>query len=162
MSATHPELSPPSRSGCVELISAVMAEVPGARGLVVFILDYERLSGAPCQFDPLQFGMLDRLAQRLSTCAEFWHRIVKGEHGELVVIAQGLVDSGTVLESAARLLHGFTEELSFAAEAFIGIAVYPKQGATAEELLLAAEKSLVDAKRNGPSRSGRGAFFMQA
>ena len=163
MSASRPESSSRHCSGCLELVSAVMAQIPSGRGSVVFLLGYDR-SGEPLyESDPLQeLGALDPLAQRLSTCAEFWHRIVPGEHGEFFVIAQGLADGGAVLASAARLVHGLTEAISFAAEVFIGIALFPQHGATTEALLSAAGKSLDDAKRNAQTRSGRGAHCRAA
>ena len=156
MSASRTESQTSRRSDCLELVSAVMAQVPSGRGSVVFLLDYDRSNEPVYETDPLQeLGALDRVAQRLSTCAEFWHRIVPGDHGEFVVIAQGLVDGGAVLASAARLVHGLTEAISFAAEVFIGIAMYPQHGATTQALLRAAELSLDEAKRNAQPRAGR-------
>ena len=103
-----------TRADCIEMLSTVLAHAPGSvRGTAVFMLHSERRAGgdgdaAWCLDDHVLADVL----QRLAAAAPTWHRLLHGERGEFIVIAQGLVDGGAVLGSAARLVHAYDDALA--------------------------------------------------
>lgn len=139
------------RSACLALIDAVLAHPPGGvRGSALFLLD--------CCGPQLSDAALAEVERRLHSAAPAWHRLLRGESGEFVVVAQGLVDGGAVLGAASRLVHAFDEalqssDLPLCPDVAIGIAVAPQQGARAAPLLAAAESSLRESR--AASRLGR-------
>lgn len=140
------------RAAIVSTLAAVLEQV-GARGTGVFMLacDGPRPDdGAPCRLDD---ALLAEVARRLRAAAPAWHRLLRNDAGEFVVIAQGLLDGGAVLGTAARLVHAFDDALLIAcmhagAEVSIGIAFAAQPGAHAASLLAAAESGLRDARRS--------------
>ena len=141
------------RQACLRLLATLIDHAGGdARGLAVFLLDH---GDAPSDVRPPARPSLDQatvieVSRRLRAVAPAWNRLLRGDHGEFVVIAQGLVDGGTVLGTAARLVHAFDEALQGAetcvdAEVSVGIAFAPQHDARAEVLLAAAEASLREA-----------------
>jgi predicted signal transduction protein with EAL and GGDEF domain len=155
-----------SRADWLRVLDTVVRHAPGdARGSAVFLLDFEATpdSGGPVDKPPLDAAIAAEAARRIHAASPAWHRVLRGENDEFIVIAQGLVDGGTVLGTAARLVHAFTETLQHAelpaVEVSVGIALAPQQGASAPALLAAAEAGLRDAMataRRGRRQKNRG------
>ncbi len=139
------------RSACLAMLDAVLAHPPGGvRGSALFLLD-----GCGPRLDD---AVLAEVERRLRAAAPAWHRLLRGDSGEFVVIAQGLVDGGAVLGAAARLVHAFddalqTSDLPLCPDVAIGIAFAPQHGARAAPMLAAAEASLRESR--AASRLGR-------
>jgi len=141
-----------SRPDCVRVLDTVVRHAPGdARGTAVFLLDCSQAPGSRRQVGSrsLDDTVVAEAARRIRAASPTWHRLLRGEQGEFIVIAQGLVDSGTVLGTAARLVHAFDDALQGSelpsVEVSVGIALASQQGACAEALLSAAEAGLRDA-----------------
>ena len=132
------------RSACLALLGAVLGHPPGGvRGTALFLLD----SCGP----PLDEAVLAEVERRLRAAAPAWHRLLRGDSGEFVMIAQGLVDGGAVLTAAARLVHAFddalqTSDLSPSPDVAIGIAFASQHTARAEAMLAAAESGLRESR----------------
>jgi GGDEF domain-containing protein len=141
----------PARDGCLALLSTLIEHMPGgARGTAVFLLD--------CCGPRPGDAVIAEVERRLRAASPGWHRLLQGDAGEFVVIAQGLVDGGAVLAAAARLVHAFddalqTSNLALCPDVAIGIAFAPQHGARAEPLLAAAEASLRESR--AVARQGR-------
>lgn len=139
------------RAACLAMLDAVLAHPPGGvRGSALFLLD--------CCDPRLDDAVLAEVERRLRAAAPAWHRLLRGDAGEFVVIAQGLVDGGAVLGAAARLVHAFddalqTSDLPLCPDVAIGIAFAPQHGARAAPMLAAAEASLRESR--AASRLGR-------
>lgn len=139
------------RAACLAMLDAVLAHPPGGvRGSALFLLD--------CCDPRLDDAVLAEVERRLRAAAPAWHRLLRGDAGEFVVIAQGLVDGGAVLGAAARLVHAFddalqTSDLPLCPDVAIGIAFAPQHGARAASMLAAAEASLRESR--AASRLGR-------
>ena len=139
------------RAACLALLDAVLAHPPGGvRGSALFLLD--------CCGPRLGDAALAEVERRLRAASPAWHRLLRGDAGEFVVIAQGLVDGGAVLGAAARLVHAFddalqTSDLPLCPDVAIGIAFAPQHGARAAPMLAAAEASLRESR--AAARSGR-------
>ena len=139
------------RAACLAMLDAVLAHSPGGvRGSALFLLD--------CCDPRLDDAVLAEVERRLRAAAPTWHRLLRGDAGEFVVIAQGLVDGGAVLGAAARLVHAFddalqTSDLPLCPDVAIGIAFAPQHGARAASMLAAAEASLRESR--AASRLGR-------
>jgi hypothetical protein len=148
-----PEIARSSRSDCLALLARIVDHAPGGvRGTAVFLLDCGGTSpdGRPGTCLQLDDAAVAEVARRLDAAAPAWHRLLRGEQGEFIVLAQGLVDGSTVLGTAARLVHAFDDALQglalpSPAEVSIGIAFAPQHGARAQALLAAAESGLRDA-----------------
>jgi len=148
MNCARREADPPSgdagRQACLDLLSAVLAHPPGGvHGTALFLLDC-----CGPRLDPEAVAEVER---RLRAVLPAWHRLLHGEAGEFVVIAQGLVDGGAVLTAAARLVHAFddalqTSDLPLGPEVAIGIAFALQHGGRAEAMLKAAEASLRESR----------------
>ena len=94
----------PARDGCLALLSTLIEHMPGgARGTAVFLLD--------CCGPRPGDAVIAEVERRLRAASPGWHRLLQGDAGEFVVIAQGLVDGGAVLAAAARLVHAFDDAL---------------------------------------------------
>ena len=144
----------PSNSGrdaCLALLATVLAHPPGgARGTALFLLD----GCGP----PLGDAVHAEIERRLRAASPAWHRLLRGDAGEFVVVAQGLVDGGAVLTAAARLVHAFDEALQsshlpLCPEVAIGISLASQHAARAEAMLAAAESGLRDSR--AATRLGR-------
>jgi len=148
-----PFVSSSSRLDCLRVLDTVIGHAAGdGRGTAVFLLDGEDApaNGARARSLPLDDAVVAEAACRIRAAAPAWHRLLRGERGEFIVIVQGLVDGGTVLGTAARLVHAFDDALHRAqlpapVEVSVGIALAPQQGANAQALLSAAEAGLRDA-----------------
>lgn len=141
-----------SRDDCLRLLSTVIDHAPGGvRGTAVFLLDCDdALGGEARKSLPLDDEVAAEATRRIRAASPAWHRLLRGERGEFIVIAQGLVDGGTVLGTAARLVHAFDDALQssnrfVSAEVSVGIAFAPQHGARADVLLSAAESGLREA-----------------
>lgn len=141
------------REACLGLLAAIIDHAAGdARGLAIFLLDHVGIPGGAGSLArrSLDDATVVEATRRIRAAAPGWHRLMRGEQGAFIVIAQGLVDGGTVLGTAARLVHAFDEALQGAeppvlVEVSVGIAFAPQHGARAEALLAAAEASLREA-----------------
>ncbi len=147
------------RADCLALLETVVAHTPGGiRGTAVFMLDVDRRATPVDVVSRVIEPLLPEIARRLGVAAPSWHRLLLGEEGQFIVIAQGLVDGGAVLGCAARLVHAYDDALQVADTAIgdvsIGIAFSPQHGARADALLRAAEAGLREAI--AVARSGRG------
>jgi predicted signal transduction protein with EAL and GGDEF domain len=150
-----PAIARSSRSDCLRLLATVINHAHGGvRGTAVFLLDCDDLAGEPTHAADGHLGdtVVAAAVRNIRSASPAWHRLLRGERGEFIVIAQGLVDGATVLGTAARLVHAFDDALQgwrlpIAAEVSVGIAFAPAHGATAEALLAAAESGLRDAMR---------------
>ena len=156
MSCACPDdLVPPEptggRAACLALLDAVLAHPPGGvRGSALFLLD--------CCGPRVNDIALAEVERRLRAASPAWHRLLRGDAGEFVVITQGLVDGGAVLGAAARLVHAFddalqTSDMPLCPDVAIGIAFAPQHGARAATMLAAAEASLRESR--AASRLGR-------
>jgi GGDEF domain-containing protein len=134
----------PGRDGCLALLSTLIEHLPGgARGTTVFLLDC-------CGPRPGE-AVVAEVERRLRAASPGWHRLLHGDQGEFIVIAQGLVDGAAVLAAAARLVHAFDDalqssNLALYPDVAIGISFAPQVGARAESLLAAAEASLRESR----------------
>ena len=139
------------RSACLAVLDAVLAHPPGGvRGSALFLLD--------CCGPRLDDTALAEVERRLHAASPAWHRVLRGDAGEFVVIAQGLVDGGGVLTAAARLVHAFddalqTSDLPLCPDVAIGISFATQQTARAEAMLKAAESGLRESR--AATRLGR-------
>lgn len=139
------------RDACLALLATVLDHPPGGvRGTALFLLD--------CCGPPLGEAVLAEVERRLRAASPAWHRLLRGDAGEFVVIAQGLVDGGAVLTAAARLVHAFddamqTSDLPFCPDVAIGISFASQQTSRAEAMLAAAESGLRDSR--AATRLGR-------
>ena len=142
-----PENARRSRQCCIGLLATVLEHAPGGvRGTAVFLLDCSRADGGEAAWS-LDDAVVAEAARRIRAAAPGWHRLLRGERGEFIVIAQGLVDGGAVLGAAARLVHAFDDALqssdgAICPEVAIGISFAPQHGARAEAMLAAAESGL--------------------
>ena len=145
-----PENARRSRQCCIDLLATVLEHAPGGvRGTAVFLLDCSR-AGRADERDAdrcLDDAVVAEAARRVRAAAPGWHRLLRGERGEFIVIAQGLVDGGAVLGAAARLVHAFDDalqssDMAICPEVAIGISFAPQHGARAEAMLAAAESGL--------------------
>ena len=152
-----------SRQDCLALLETIIGHAPGGvRGTAVFLLDCDdaAVGGTRGGRPVLDEATAAEAARRIRAASPGWHWMLHGEQGEFIVIAQGLVDGGTVLGTAARLVHAFDEALQGAeppvtAEVSVGIAFAPQHGMRAESLLAAAESGLreaIGAARRGQRR----------
>lgn len=145
-----PENARRSRECCIALLTTVLEHAPGGvRGTAVFLLDCGCAKGANGRdpASPLSDAVVAEAARRVHAASPAWHRLLRGERGEFIVIAQGLVDGGAVLGAAARLVHAFDDALQssdmpICPEVSIGISFAPQHGARAEAMLAAAEAGL--------------------
>ena len=139
------------RAACIELLATVLAHSPGgARGTALFLLD--------CCAAQLDEAVLAEVACRLGAAAPAWHRLLRADTGEFIVIAQGLLDGGAVLTAASRLVHAFDlalqgADLPLCPDVAIGIAFASQHTARAESMLAAAESGLRESR--AASRLGR-------
>jgi hypothetical protein len=139
------------RERCLALLSTLIEHLPGgARGTAVFLLD--------CCGPRPDEAVVAEVARRLRAASPGWHRLLQGDAGEFVVIAQGLVDGGAVLAAAARLVHAFDDalqssDMALCPDVAIGISFAPQHGARAESLLAAAESGLRESR--AVARQGR-------
>jgi hypothetical protein len=139
------------RDCCLALLSTVIEHLPGgARGTAVFLLD--------CCGPRPSDAVIAEVEHRLRAASPAWHRLLHGDTGEFVVIAQGLVDGGAVLAAAARLVHAFDDALQSSNQALcpdvaIGISFAAHNSARAEPLLAAAESGLRESR--AVARQGR-------
>jgi predicted signal transduction protein with EAL and GGDEF domain len=152
-----------TRADCIEMLSTVIDHAPGSvRGTAVFMLHSERRAGNDADAAwHVDDDVAANVAQRLAAAAPAWHRLLHGERGEFIVIAQGLFDGGAVLGSAARLVHAYDDalreaDLPVVCDVSIGIAFSPQHGGRAEALLSAAESGLRDAMRAARGGKRRG------
>ena len=142
-----PENARRSRQCCIDLLSTVLEHAPGGvRGTAVFLLDCGCTSRDD-NADRLDDAVVAEAARRLHAASPAWHRLLRGERGEFIVIAQGLVEGAAVLGAAARLVHAFDDalqcsDMAICPEVSIGISFAPQHGARAEALLAAAESGL--------------------
>jgi len=151
---------PRGRAACIELLGELLnASNGGPLGVALFVLD---CNGTPAPRGVRSAQRSDRLAadiaRRLRASAPLWHRLLRGDDDEFIVIAQGMVDGAAVLATAARLVHAFDDALHVAEapdrpDVSIGIAYAPQHGRNAHALLEAAQASLRDAAHfaHGPS-----------
>ena len=139
------------REACLDLLATVLGHAPGnVRGTALFLLD--------CCGPRLDEAALAEVERRLRAAAPAWHRLLRGDAGEFVVIAQGLVDGGAVLTAAARLVHAFddalqTSDLPLCPDVAIGIAFATQHTTRAEGMLAAAESGLRESR--AATRLGR-------
>ena len=139
------------RDECLALLAAVLDHPPGGvRGTALFLLD--------CCGPQLDDAALAEVERRLRAVSPAWHRLLRGDQGEFVVIAQGLVDGGAVLTAAARLVHAFdealqTSDLPLCPDVAIGISFAAKHTANAEAMLAAAVSGLRESR--AATRLGR-------
>ena len=139
------------RDACLALLSTVLGHPPGGvRGTALFLLD--------CCSPPLDEAVHAEVERRLRAASPAWHRLLRGDAGVFVVIAQGLVDGGAVLAAAARLVHAFddvlqTSDLPLCPDVAIGIAFASQHSARAEAMLAAAESGLRESR--AATRLGR-------
>jgi len=152
---SSPAIARSSRFDCLRLLARVISHAHGSvRGTAVFLLDCGDQAGEPTHAagNHLDDMVVAAAVRNIRSASPAWYRLLRGERGEFIVIAQGLADGGTVLGTAARLVHAFDDALQgwhlpIAAEVSVGIALAPQHGATAEALLAAAESGLRDAMR---------------
>ena len=139
------------RDECLALLAAVLDHPPGGvRGSALFLLD--------CCGSELGDAVLAEVERRLRAASPAWHRLLRGDQGEFVVVAQGLVDGGAVLTAAARLVHAFdealqTSDLPLCPDVAIGISFAAKHTTNAEAMLAAAESGLRESR--AATRLGR-------
>ena len=139
------------RDECLALLAAVLDHPPGGvRGSALFLLD--------CCGSELGDAVLAEVERRLRAASPAWHRLLRGDQGEFVVVAQGLVDGGAVLTAAARLVHAFddalqTSDVPLCPDVAIGIAFASQQTPRAEAMLAAAESGLRESR--AATRLGR-------
>ena len=139
------------RDCCLALLAKVIEHLPGgARGTAVFLLDC-------CGPRPDDSVVAD-VARRLRAASPAWHRLLRGDTGEFIVIVQGLADGSAVLAAAARLVHAFDDalqssNLALCPDVAIGISFAAHNGARAEALLAAAESGLRESR--AVARQGR-------
>ena len=139
------------RAECLALLAAVLDHPPGGvRGSALFLLD--------CCGSQVSDAVLAEVERRLRAASPAWHRLLRRDQGEFVVIAQGLVDGGAVLTAAARLVHAFDEALQtsdqpLCPDVAIGISFAAKHTANSEAMLAAAESSLRESR--AATRLGR-------
>lgn len=139
------------RGACLDLLAAVLDHAPGGvRGTALFLLDC-------CAPQPDEAARAE-IERRLHAASPAWHRLLRGDAGEFVVIAQGLVDGGAVLAAASRLVHAFddalqTADLPLSPDVAIGIAFASQRSARAESMLAAAESGLRESR--AATRLGR-------
>jgi len=140
-----------AREACIEQLATVLAHPPGGvRGTALFLLD--------CCSPQLDELVLAEVECRLSAAAPAWHRLLRSESGEFIVIAQGLLDGGAVLTAASRLVHAFDvalqrADLPLCPDVAIGISFASQHTARAESMLAAAESGLRESR--AASRLGR-------
>ena len=138
------------REACLALLETVLAHPPGSvRGTALFLLDC-------C--GPLDDDARVEVERRLRAAAPAWHRLLRGDAGEFVVVAQGLVDGGAVLTAAARLVHAFDDALQHAdlplcPDVAIGISFASQHTTRAQGMLAAAESGLRESR--AANRLGR-------
>ena len=152
--APPPAHEPPrvGRESCLALIDTIIAHSPGgARGTAVFLLDCSGPIGSRGAAQAWRSNdlVVAEAGRRIRAASPCWHRLLRGEGGEFVVIAQGLVDGAAVLGTAARLVHAFDDalqgsDLALCPDVCIGIAYAPQHGAQGPSLLAAAESGLRD------------------
>jgi GGDEF domain-containing protein len=139
------------REACLALLATVLAHPPGGvHGTALFLLD--------CCGPRLDEAAIAEVERRLRAVLPAWHRLLRSDAGEFVVVAQGLVDGGAVLTAAARLVHAFddalqTSDLPLCPDVAIGIAFASQHGGRAEPMLKAAEASLRESR--AATRLGR-------
>ena len=139
------------RDECLALLATVLDHPPGGvRGSALFLLD--------CCGPQLDDAVLAEVERRLRAASPAWHRLLRGDNGEFIVIAQGLVDGGAVLTAAARLVHAFddalqTSDLPLCPDVAIGISFASQHTARAEAMLAAAESGLRESR--AAARLGR-------
>ena len=132
------------RNACLGLLATVLDHSPASvRGTALFLLD--------CCGVRLDESASAEVERRLRAASPAWHRLLRGDAGEFVVIAQGLMDGGAVLTAAARLVHAFddalqTADLPSCPDVAIGISFASQHTARAGAMLAAAESGLRESR----------------
>ena len=102
-----------------------------------------------------EFGdrVLVEVAQRVTACVRQADTVARLGGDEFIVLAQR-ADAGGALRAAERLIDALTRPfmhagMSFTLTASVGLALYPEDGATLDELLRCADAAMREVKRAG-------------
>jgi diguanylate cyclase (GGDEF)-like protein len=148
--------------GLEELARTVAASVRHRRGLAVLFVDLDGFSDVNDSLGhPAGDTVLMQAARRLETCVRKSDVVMRLGGDEFAIIVTELrdaADAALVARHAIKALAAPFElpEGRAHVSASVGIAVYPGDGATAEDLLKHADLAMYHAKQQGP---GGVAFF---
>jgi diguanylate cyclase (GGDEF)-like protein/PAS domain S-box-containing protein len=138
---------------CLEEAIA-QAGLHGRRAAVMFI-DLDRFKNVN---DMLGHGVGDQLlvqaAGRLEACAGGGDVVARLGGDEFAVVLPHLADNGDAADIAGRIIDALAQPFDLQGQqlfvsASIGIASYPEDGASAEQLLKSADTAMYAAKNNG-------------
>jgi diguanylate cyclase (GGDEF)-like protein/PAS domain S-box-containing protein len=130
------------------------AGLHGRRAAVMFI-DLDRFKNVN---DMLGHGVGDQLlvqaAGRLEACAGGGDVVARLGGDEFAVVLPHLADNGDAADIAGRIIDALAQPFDLQGQqlfvsASIGIASYPEDGASAEQLLKSADTAMYGAKNNG-------------
>jgi len=146
----------PNRFAFNEALDACLARLlPGGVEFAILLLDLDRFKEINDQHGhPVGDGFLIEVAARLRRCTGEGDITARIGGDEFALIATGLTRHEDALALAERIVAAFAdpfriEERELVGAASIGIAVAPRDGSTANELLKHADMALYRAKRAG-------------
>ena len=152
--ATHDGLTAlPNRTLLVDRLERSITHARrSGRAVGVLFIDLDRFKEVNDTFGHAAGdGLLQRVAQRLSTCVRQEDTVARLSGDEFVVLLPHLAAPEEVMLVAERVLDAFGEPMTVAGERMlitgsVGVAVFPNDGGAAEEVLAAADAAMYRAK----------------
>jgi diguanylate cyclase (GGDEF)-like protein len=150
--------------GLEELARAVAASIRHRRGLAVLFVDLDGFSDVNDSLGhPAGDAVLVQVAQRLQTCVRKSDVVMRLGGDEFAVVVNELRDSADAALVARHAIKALAAPFELPegrahVSASVGIAVYPGDGSTAEDLLKHADLAMYHAKEQGPG----GVVFFEA
>lgn len=99
--------------------------------------------------------LLKRVAERLEACVRRSDLVARLGGDEFLVVAEGVDDLDSIASSAKRILEAVKQPIRLAqaevhTSTSIGIAVYPTDASSIDELMASADAAMYQAKEHGP------------
>lgn len=152
--ATHDALTAlPNRALLVDRLERSIAHARrNGRAVGVLFIDLDRFKEVNDTFGHAAGDdLLQRVSRRLTTCVRDEDTVARLSGDEFVILLPHLAAAEEVVLVAQRVLEAFGEPLSVAGERMlvggsIGVAVFPNDGETAEDVLASADAAMYRAK----------------